>query len=76
VAFLEAKMRELKPLLLIESQKTDSTMKQLAEQSSEVAQREAVVSEEAAVIDGQKGQISLMIDEVNKELEKVLPLLR
>ncbi len=69
-------MRELKPLLLIESQKTDSTMKQLAEQSSEVAQREAVVSEEAAVIDGQKGQISLMIDEVNKELEKVLPLLR
>lgn len=76
VAKLQLEMQQLQPKLAEQSIKTEKFLIQLAEDRQKASLVEAVVEEEASLVNIQQTEIKAITDEAQAELAKAIPALK
>jgi dynein heavy chain len=76
VAKLQVEMQDLQPQLAEQSEKTEKFLVQLAEDRQVASKVEAVVEEEASLVNVQQTEIKAITDEAQAELAKAIPALK
>lgn len=76
VTKLQVEMQDLQPQLAEQSEKTEKFLVQLAEDRQVASKVEAVVEEEASLVNVQQTEIKAITDEAQAELAKAIPALK